>query len=519
MTIDEPTLLYRRQFILGPSFIEALVSWTRIRITDTLRLSAHPDLPVHRAASGDTSITLVGYMLDPVRPDHDDPSIVSELMGALASGGFHAVVAATEPLGGRWLLIVNDGVAVRLFTDPMGFRQVCYTNEAWRGEMWCATQPELIARICGLEFDDDAVAGYINSAAWNAWKERPWPGDTTPYREISHLQPNHFLQLADRASVRFWPAAPLNKCCLEEAAATGASILSGLIDAAGRRYPLGMALSSGWDSRVLLAASRPVADQIFFYSFNHGRHAADTVVPQRLLAKFGLKHHLINYPAKMDPSFEKIYNRNVPTPHENWGRAIQPLLEKLPADTVVITGSAAELTRVRFRLEPTERLTAKKVARFTFFGIAARELERNQFVVAATNRWLQSVGETYNVHPLDLFYWEHAAGNYCAYDCSEWDIAQESLTPYNCRRFLMTMLSVDERYRSYKDPIHYRMMIRNLWADVLSEPVNPPTSVGAWASGVTELRHRTAKAAQVVLGKRVAGGLKNLSGLARVVRQ
>ena len=72
MTIDEPTLLYRRQFILGPSFIEALVSWTRIRITDTLKLSAHPDLPVHRVSSGETSITLVGYMLDPVQPDHDD---------------------------------------------------------------------------------------------------------------------------------------------------------------------------------------------------------------------------------------------------------------------------------------------------------------------------------------------------------------------------------------------------------------------------------------------------------------
>ncbi|HEX7797939.1 MAG TPA: hypothetical protein VF456_26435 [Vicinamibacterales bacterium] len=515
MTIDEPTLLYRRQFILGPSYIEAFVSWTRIRISDSLKLSAHPDLPVHRASSGNASITLVGYMLDGTQPEQDDPSIVAELMGALARGGFDAVVAATEPLGGRWVLIVDDGAAVRLFTDPMGFRQVCYTNERWRGEMWCATQPELIARICGLEFDDDVVAGYINSAAYSAWRERAWPGDTTPYREISHLQPNHFLEPTERASIRFWPAAPLKKCCLEEAAATGASILSGLIDAAGRRYPLAMALSSGWDSRVLLAASRLVADQIFFYGFNHGRYNADTVVPQRLLARFGLKHHLIKYPAKMDPSFAKIYNRNFPTPHDHWGRALQPLLEKIPADSVVITGSAAELTRVRFRLEPTERLTAKNVARFTFFGIAARELERNPFVVAATNRWLQSVGETYNVHPLDLFYWEHAAGNYCAADLGEWDIVQESLTPYNCRRYLVTMLSVDERYRPYKDPIHYRMMIRNLWADVLSEPVNPPTPPGAWASSVTELRHRTAKAARVVLGKRVAGSLKNLSALGR----
>lgn len=63
------------------------------------------------------------------------------------------------------------------------------------------------------------------------------------------------------------------------------------------------------------------------------------------------------------------------------------------------------------------------------------------------------------------------------------------------------------------------MMIRNLWVAVLSEHVNPPTPERPWATGVTELRHRTAKAAEVVLGKRVAGSLKNLSGLTRVVRQ
>jgi hypothetical protein len=36
------------------------------------------------------------------------------------------------------------------------------------------------------------------------------------------------------------------------------------------------------------------------------------------------------------------------------------------------------------------------------------------------------------------------------------------------------MLSVDEKYRDHDEPIHYRMMIRNLWPEVLSEPVNPP---------------------------------------------
>ncbi|HEX7797940.1 MAG TPA: hypothetical protein VF456_26440, partial [Vicinamibacterales bacterium] len=138
---DHFSLLYRRQFILGPWYVEDLLSWTRIRISDTLKLSAHPDLPVARVASGNTSITLLGYLLDPARPEADDHAIVTQLMAALSDGGFDAVVAGTESLGGRWVLIVDDGALIRLFTDPMGLRQVCYTNELWHGETWCATQP------------------------------------------------------------------------------------------------------------------------------------------------------------------------------------------------------------------------------------------------------------------------------------------------------------------------------------------------------------------------------------------
>src|SRR5262249_404951 len=131
-------LLYRRQFILGPSYVEDLLSWTRVRISDSLKLSAHPDLPVSRITAGNTSITLLGYLLDPAHPDADDDAIVTQLMAALSHRGFDAVLAATDSLGGRWVLIVDDGATVRLFTDPMGLRQVCYTNELWHGETWCA---------------------------------------------------------------------------------------------------------------------------------------------------------------------------------------------------------------------------------------------------------------------------------------------------------------------------------------------------------------------------------------------
>jgi hypothetical protein len=84
-------------------------------------------------------------------------------------------------------------------------------------------------------------------------------------------------------------------------------------------------------------------------------------------------------------------------------------------------------------------------------------------------------------------------------------------------RVLDAMLPVDERYRSYKDPIRYRMMIRNLWAEVLSEPGNPPTPPVPGPSA-DPLRQRTAKAAELLLGTRVAIPRQTSVRLRRAVR-
>jgi hypothetical protein len=235
-----------------------------------------------------------------------------------------------------------------------------------------------------------------------------------------------------------------------------------------------MSFSAGWDSRVLLAASKDTCDQTYFYTYRDGRHTPDTVVPPRLLSRLGLHCNLVRYPARISKEFEAIYNRNVTIPHDYTGRTNQALYHKFPANRVGITGNAAEITRVRFRLAAGEELTARKLARLTYFGSYGDQLEQSAYVVKAWERWLAGLVNIHNVHPLDLFYWEHFGGNFAAMDQSELDIVHETLTPYNCRTFLVKMLSVDEKYRDHDEPIHYRMMIRNLWPEVLSELVNPP---------------------------------------------
>ena len=56
---------------------------------------------------------------------------------------------------------------------------------------------------------------------------------------------------------------------------------------------------------------------------------------------------------------------------------------------------------------------------------------------------------------------------------AEYDLAFETLNPYNIRYLFQLELSVDERIREGKSLYLPIQIIKNLWPEVLSEPINP----------------------------------------------
>jgi hypothetical protein len=153
----------------------------------------------------------------------------------------------------------------------------------------------------------------------------------------------------------------------------------------------------------------------------------------------------------------------------------QSLYDCYPQGRVCVKGNASEIARVRFRLPEGEEVTAERLAAFSsLVQQYSRELGENPYVIQAWKKWLLRLGDIYNIHVLDLFYWEHWAGNFAAMSQAEWDIVQEVFTPYNCRSLLTNMLAVNEELRDHDETVFYRELINGLWPEVLSEPINPP---------------------------------------------
>jgi hypothetical protein len=118
-----------------------------------MSLTGSADLEVQRVGRGERWITLIGYVLDPLNPKAGNLDIIDGLLAQLDTcEGFPET---TERLGGRWILIVNDGIRSIMFTDAVGMRQAFYT----RGEpTWCASQPGLLAEVLNVQIDEGARA-------------------------------------------------------------------------------------------------------------------------------------------------------------------------------------------------------------------------------------------------------------------------------------------------------------------------------------------------------------------------
>jgi hypothetical protein len=76
----------------------------------------------------------------------------------------------------------------------------------------------------------------------------------------------------------------------------------------------------------------------------------------------------------------------------------------------------------------------------------------------------------------DLWYWEQRCGNWGAQAFTQGDTYRETLSLFNCRDLLVSMLALPARYRQAENQL-YRGIIAATWPALLQAPINPPVTV------------------------------------------
>lgn len=463
-------LLHCKQFVLGPrggDLPEPMAQWPRISIGDNWEVRTHPMLSYTTVCDGNASLTLLGFMLDPLDPYASDDDILRGLLPMLSSPA--DIIERTGRFGGRWVLIAHVGAEAVLFHDAMGLRQVFYSEMGGTGQVWAVSQPKLAATVLGLSIDE-AAARYMDSQTFRSAKEYRWPVTASPYKEVRHLPPNHFLNLRTGLCKRYWPAQGLPKRSLDEGVDQIAPLLRGLMLAAANRFDITISLSAGLDSRLVLAACRDIADRISYVSLRKSKDSddgIDIVVPAHLLNKLGLRHEVIKAPVTATAEFAALFKRNVHLAHDHYAADAEAIRTHYKRAKTVVTGSGGEIGRCHHgsRIPGLPRITPEYLVR--------AEIGKSEFAARFYKAWLEDASKPRDIHLLDLFEWENGSC-WLGMTQLEFDVAwQEILTPFNCRDILTLMLSIPDKYREGPSYRLFYELIERLWPEVLAEPINP----------------------------------------------
>jgi hypothetical protein len=411
----------------------------------------------------------LGFLLDPNNPDYNNDRIVSDLL--LKSNNFNDITLGTHSLGGKWILIYySETEGLNIVNDIVGSRQVYFTQ--FENETWAASQPHVLAKLCNKPLSNNPnIEDYVTSEQFK-FTERAWIGDESRYEDVYHLLPNKYLNCSTAQTVRFWPVSKIKKQNLEQVVPVISNNLQGIIASANNRFKLLLAVSAGWDSRVLLAASKGVINDCycFIQKFNNMTNShSDIDIPSKLSKKLKFTFN-IREAKNYTEEFESALKKSVDIPQSENKRVLYYDFFSGFKDEVNISGVVGELCRSRFG--DKRKATAKNLS--AIFG-----RDDSLYAINMAQDWLDEIKsnkvEETGVNIWDLFYWEQFIGNWGVAGQASSDLAIEEFFPFNCRNIIELSYGLDDL--AYENSPLFIALINNMWPEALSEPVNPKSEL------------------------------------------
>ena len=442
---------FQRQYVVG-SRTPTTRDWPcRVFATDFV-LAAHPELPVNERCVDRRHLIVLGDILDPEFPDRNNQQVLDSLFQAFT--GYPELEHATFRMGGRWLLLAALNDECRAYPDATGSRPIYFSSVD--GEIWLSSIPSVLSTEFGFK-PDEQLMEELAAIEWGDW----WPGSLTPFPQVRHSGPNHYLDLRLGVSIRFWPDKAIQTVSVDTAAREIGRLLSGLIRAAANRYGVFIAVTGGYDSRTLIAASVGIHDKIGFYTLAYpGIERFDLHTPARLAEAFGLNYMTLQF-EQPDNNFLESFDFLASRMVRGQCRLNAVSYLRFPSNAMFVEGTASEIIRCFYYRNGNhpQRVNAAALANRAGFGDAPAAL-------LAFETWLENAPDDVGINMLDLFYWEQRVGNWSAADYQTQEVVRRVFSPFNCRQLLIVGLGTPVEAR--RDPYElHRRICKQLLPDIL----------------------------------------------------
>jgi hypothetical protein len=466
------SLKYRRQFLLSPEKVETPKGWNVTELPEMYTMYTHPDIKISKQSKANYTVLLAGFIKNPYIPDETEDEIISRLV--FDKLGKDQLFKKIENLTGRYICIAYLNGEYFIFSDPIGARSIYYCKDK-NNHLWFSSQTSYLAEHFRYIKDDYTEKDLLSSKLFNTQSEYWYPGIISPFKEILHLIPNHYLDLKINQQIRYWPVEYLTEIPLVNAIDKSSYLLDSIFKSLSKRNDLVIGLTAGLDSRILLAGSKSVCNSCTYITHTHRNLSikdSDIRIPQAIVNAFGINHKIVIHSDIIDCDLEKIIKNNVTNARQEKivnAITLYSFFEKKQQKCILINGNAGEITRSYYYVPKVIKLDNKILSKLT-------DMENSKIAYKEFEGWQSGAKNAvkYGVDLLDLFYWEQRIGSWASMTYNEYDIAIENYSPFSSRELLTTLLKVNKKYRNRDTYIVHKEIIKNLWPDLLSIDINPP---------------------------------------------
>lgn len=366
-------------------------------------------------------------------------------------------------LAGSFVLVTASRFPRRVYPDHAGSISLVYMPE----RRMAASSPALLFDEAEYRerFQSDLHQALVVREGAGGWV----PGTLTAHRGVFRLLPNHCLDLDQWTASRFWPRLGEFDGWrdMAQASASAAEAIRKFSDAVCRSYDVGVTLTAGFDTRLVLAGCKDNLEGCRFFTIAAPHAEMDMAISQDIAQRFGLAHEILPLKRATDAQMA-MWDRMAGDCMIEAPRLTHPTLRDLTDRNALLTGLFGEIGRCRYYRQDLMQINESVIdARFVIDRLT---VPAHPALLQNIDEWLAGLAGQPNSVILDLSLLELKLGCWAMPQRSMTNSVKWAFMPFTQRVVFDGFIGVAPAEKGTK--ALFWAIIKNLWPELAAIPIN-----------------------------------------------
>ena len=450
-------MVFKNQYILCKKGIVPKTKYNKIKIGEyNLYISSE----IKYYTANNNKVILLGYVFHCYNNKSE-----KELIENIFSLNNAELLDEIDKWCGHFVLFKNND-SIKVYTDACASFKVFYAES--EGEKVIASDPKTLNKFFSFKIDKNKEKEIFYNSNYFL-NDNTKVGHHTRYKNMYQLVSNYSLDLNSFESTRIFPREKRKEETQKETSKQLIPIFRNILQQIEKRFVIYASITAGYDSRLLMAATKILSEQVQYYTFtlaNKSDDFIDYTLPKKMTSELGLKYKLVNIDELNEGVKEEIFNTyDLPkiSPFQQY-KDIFPNTEK---ENILLVGFVSEVAKNYLERVPVKN--GKDVVR-------AVHSPDNKYLENYYQKWLNKNKKTidqFGYEVLDFIHWEQDITNFAGQNTYYAHHYVNLFSIFNSREIIRIMLAVKPEKRDGKDTQFFRYLIQKMWPELLNYPFNP----------------------------------------------